>query len=92
MGNPMPGANAIEGVLAGRFVVRLKLFIDGKAVGEFGAVVGQHGVDGKREAVEKVLEEAGSGDGAAIGQDLEVDKAGGAVDRDPGFPPGQAPA
>jgi hypothetical protein len=55
-------------------------------------LVGQHGVDGEREAGEKALEEAGCGDGAAIGQDLEIDKAGGAIDGDPGLAPGQAPA
>ena len=78
----MPGAGAIEGVVARWFVVRLELFVDGKAIGEFGAVVGQHGVNGEREAGEKAFEEPCRGDGAAIGQDLEIDKAGGAVDRD----------
>jgi len=84
MGNPTLGADAIEGVLAGRLVVRLGRFVDGKAVGELGTVVGQHGMDGEREAVEKVLEKAGGGGGAAIGQDFEIDKAGGAVDGDIG--------
>ena len=70
--------------VARRFVVRLELFVDGKAIGEFGAVVGQHGVNGEREAGEKALEKAGRGDGPAIGQDFEIDKAGGAVDRDIG--------
>jgi hypothetical protein len=84
MGNPMPDADAIEGMLAGRLVVRLGLFVDGKAVGELGTVVGQHGVDGERKAVDKAVEKAGRGGGAAIGQDFEVDEAGGAVDRDIG--------
>ena len=63
------------------------LFVDGEAVGEFGApgfprqaVVGQDGVDREREAVEKALEEGGGGGGAAIGQDFEIDKAGGTID------------
>ena len=79
-------------MLAGRLVVRLGLFVDGKAVGELGTLSVSTGVDGERKAVEKAAEKAGCGDGAAIGQDLEIDEAGGAVDRDPGFPPGQAPA
>jgi hypothetical protein len=39
--NPTLGANAIEGMLAGGFFVRLGLFVDGEAVGELGAVVGR---------------------------------------------------
>ena len=74
----------VKGVLAGRLVVRLGLFVDGKAVGELGTVVGQHGVDVRVGSAEKAGEKAGCGDGAAIGQDLEIDKAGGAVDRDVG--------
>jgi hypothetical protein len=34
MGNPMPDADAIEGMLARPLVVRLGLFVDGEAVGE----------------------------------------------------------
>ncbi|MFZ3235989.1 MAG: hypothetical protein WA184_11560 [Stellaceae bacterium] len=64
------------------------LFVDGEAVGELGApgfrtgqaVAGQDGVDREREAVEKPLQEGGGGGGAAIGQDFEIDKAGGTVD------------
>ena len=60
----------------------LVFLIDGEAVGELGAVVGQDGVD--REAVEKALDnKAGGGGGAAIGEDFEIDKAGRAIDRDP---------
>jgi hypothetical protein len=46
-------------------------------------VVGQDGVDLEREAVEKALDKAGGGGGAAVGEDFEIDKAGGAIDRDP---------
>ena len=38
----------------------------------------------EREAVEKAGEETGGGGGPAVGQDFEIDKAGGAVDRDIG--------
>src|SRR5271170_6352565 len=82
VGDRVPGADAIKGVIAGRFVMRLALFVDGKAVGKLGAVVGQDGVDGEREAGEKALQKGRSGIGPAIGQDLEIDKAGGAVDGD----------
>ncbi len=61
------------------------LFVDGKAVGELGTLSVSTGVDGERKAVEKAAEKAGCGDGAAIGQDLEIDEAGGAVDRDLGL-------
>lgn len=59
------------------------LLVDGEAVGELGAVVGQDGVDRERKAVEKALQEGRRGGGPAIGENFEVDKAGGAVDRDP---------
>jgi hypothetical protein len=73
-----PGAGAVERVLAGGPALGFGFFVD-EAVGELGAVVGQDGVDLEREAVE----ESGGGDGPAIREDFEIDKAGGAVDRDP---------
>ena len=83
--NPVRGADPVDGVLARRFITGLALFVDGKAIGERGAVVGQDGVDFEWEAVAK----AGGGDGGAIGEDFQVDKAGGAVgDVLAGFPPG----
>jgi hypothetical protein len=84
VGDGALGADAIEGMVARRFVVRFSLFVDGEAVGELGAVVGQDGVDRKREAGKEAREETGGGLGAAIGEDFEIDKAGGAVDRDIG--------
>src|SRR6266852_5956442 len=84
VGDAVAATDDIEEVVSGGFVLGLGLFVDGEAVGEFGAVVGQDGVDLKGEAVEEALEKAGSGGGAAIGQHFEVDKAGGAVDRDVG--------
>jgi hypothetical protein len=57
-----------EGLSAG-----LPFFVDGKAVGEFGAVVGEHAVDGEREAFEKTPQKAGRGVGPAVGQDFAVD-------------------
>ena len=80
VGDGVLGASLVKGMLTGGFVVGLGLFVDGKAVGEFGAVVGEHGVDLERKAVEETPEKAGGGGGPAIGQDLETDKAGGPVD------------
>jgi len=84
VGDGARGAEAVERVLARGSVVGFAFFVDGEAVGELGAVVGQDGVDREREAVEKALEESGGGGGAAIGEDFEIDKAGGAIDRDIG--------
>ncbi len=53
VGNDVLAQSAVEGMLTGGLVVRFGLFVDGKAVGEFGAVVGQDGVDGEREAARK---------------------------------------
>jgi hypothetical protein len=75
------GAEPVEGVRTRGFVVGLGFLIDGEAVGEVGAVVGEDGVDREREAIEKVREKAGRDDGAAMGVNFERDKAGGAIDR-----------
>ena len=83
MGDGARSAGAIERVLAGGPVVGFGFLVDSEAVGELGAVVGQDRVDLERETVEEAVEESGGGGGPAIGQDFEIDKAGGAVDRDP---------
>ena len=58
--------------------------VDGEAVGELGAVIGQDGVDLERKDVEEAREETGRSSGAAIGQYFQIDKAGGTIDRDIG--------
>ena len=83
VGDGALGADPVEGVLARGFVVGFSLFVDGEAVGELGAVVGQDGVDLEREAVAEAGEETGRGFGPAIGEDFEIDKAGSAIDRNP---------
>jgi hypothetical protein len=83
VGDGARGAGVVEGVVAGGPALGFGFFVDGEAVGEFGAVVGQDGVDRERKAVEKALQEGRGGDGPAIGENFEIDKAGGAVDRDP---------
>ena len=78
MGDGVAGAGAVERVLARGSAVGFSYFVDGEAVGELGAIVGQDGVHRKREAVEKAGEEAGSGFAATIAEDFEIDKAGSA--------------
>ena len=76
-------AGAVERVLAGGSVVGFRFLVDGEAVGELGAVIGQDGVDLERKGVEEAREETGRSSGAAIGQDFHIDKAGGTIDRHP---------
>jgi hypothetical protein len=52
------GADDIEWMIAGRPAWRLVLHINGKAVGELGAIVGQDGMNGMREVGQESLEEA----------------------------------
>lgn len=77
-------ADEIEGMPAGRPVIRFVLHVDGKAVGEFAAVVGENGVNGIREVGEEAIEEPGGGLAIALGVDLQIDIAGGPVDRHEG--------
>jgi hypothetical protein len=74
VGDGARGAEPVKGMGARGFVVGLGFFVDGEAVGELGAVVGQDGVDGEGKAVEKALEKSGGGGGAAIGEDFEIDR------------------
>ena len=79
------GAEEIERVVAGRLSRRLVLHVDGEAVGELCAVVGQDGVHRVREVGQEPLEEAGRGLGIALWVDFDIDVAGGAVDGDEGI-------
>src|SRR4051812_24924566 len=79
------GADEIERVMTGSAPGRLVLHIDGKAVGELGAVVGQDGVNAMREVDQEALEKARRSLGVAPWMDLDIDIAGGAVDRDEGL-------
>jgi ABC-type sugar transport system substrate-binding protein len=83
VGDGARGADPVEEVVARGSILGFCLLVDGEAVGELGAVVGRDGVDLEREAVEEAVEKSGGGGGPAIGEDFEIDKAGGAVDRDP---------
>ena len=85
VGDGARGADPVEGVVARGSVLGFRLLGDGEAVGELGAVVGQDGVDLEREAGEETGGESGGGGGPVIGEDFEMDQAGGAVDGDPGL-------
>ena len=75
-------ADEIKRVMAGGSALRLVLHIDGKAVGELGAVVGQDGVNTIREVRQESSEKARRSLSIAPSMDFDVDVAGGAVDRD----------
>jgi len=75
-------ADEIERVMAGRPALWLVLHIDGEAVGELGAIVGQDGVNTMWEVGQETREEARRRLGVAPSVDLDIDVAGGAVDRD----------
>ena len=77
-------AEAVEEMPAGRPIMRLALHVDGEAVGEFAAIVGEDGVNRMWKVSEEVFEETGGGLGIALGVDFDIDVAGGAVDRDEG--------
>src|SRR5581483_11177082 len=78
------GADAVEGMPAGGPIAWLVLHVDGEAIGELAAVVGEDGVNAVREVGEEALEEAFRGVGIAPWMDFQVDVARGAVDGDEG--------
>src|SRR3979409_813291 len=82
--NLTPGADAIEGMSAGRSIARLCLHVDSEAVGELAAIVGQNGVNAMRELGEEAFEECCSGFGIAPGMNLQIDVACSPSDGDEG--------
>jgi hypothetical protein len=85
MGDAVLLAEPVKGMIAGRPSGRLVLLVDGEAVGELGAVVGQDGVNFVRKVGQEALEEAGRGLAVSFGVDLDIDVAGGAIDGDKGI-------
>jgi len=78
-------AEEIERVVAGRPARRLVLHVDGKAIGELGAVVGQDGVNAIWEVGQESPEEACGSPSIAPSMDFDIDVASGAVDGDEGI-------
>ena len=78
-------AEPIKGMTAGRPTGRLVLLVDGEALGELGAIVGQDGVNIMREVGQEALEEAGRSLAVPPGVDLDIDVASGAIDGDKGI-------
>ena len=85
MADAVCGADPVEGVPPGGRIGGLALLVDGEAVGELRAIVGEHGVDLQREAGQEAFEEGGGIGGAAGWSDLEIDVACGPVDGDEGI-------
>jgi hypothetical protein len=77
-------AEAIKRMVAGGPAGRLVLHVDGKAVGELGAIVGQDSMNLVREVDQEALEEGRRRLAIPSGMDLDIDVAGGAIDRDKG--------
>src|SRR5579859_1888940 len=61
--NVVFGADPIEGMAAGRSIARLVLHVDGEAVSELAAIVGQDGVQAVREVGNEAAEESRGGVG-----------------------------
>jgi hypothetical protein len=78
-------AESIKGMAAGGPAGRLVLHVDGEAVGELGAIVGQDGMNLVREVGQEAREEGGCRLAIPSGMDLDIDVAGGAIDRDKGI-------
>src|SRR5271169_4042762 len=81
------GTDPIEGIAAGGSIARLVLHVDGEAVCELAAVVGQDGVQAMREVGDEAAEESCGGVGIALWMDLQIDVARGAVDGHEGVAP-----
>jgi hypothetical protein len=79
------GTEAIKRMVAGGPAGRLVLHVDGEAVGELGAVVGQDGMNLVREVGQEAREEGGCRLAIPSRMDLDIDVAGGAIDRDKGI-------
>jgi hypothetical protein len=77
-------ADAVERMPAGWPILWLVLHIDREAIGELAAIVGEDGVNRMREVVEEAFEETGCCLGIALGVDLQIDVAGGSIDRHEG--------
>jgi hypothetical protein len=75
-------AEAIKRMVAGGPAGRLVLHVDGEAVGELGAIVGQDGMNLVREVGQEALEEGRCRLAIPPGMDLDIDVTGGAIDRD----------
>lgn len=78
-------ADAVEVVAAGCLVDGLAGLVDGKAVGEFRAVVGQDRMHRQGEGGQEAGQEPRGRGGFPVGQDFEIDEARRPVDGDIGI-------
>ncbi|MEJ2435193.1 MAG: hypothetical protein P8Y53_19345, partial [Pseudolabrys sp.] len=73
------GTDQIEGMTPGWTVLRLIPHVDGEAVGELTAVVGEDGVNRVREVLQEALDEAGCRLGMSPEMDFQIDETAGSV-------------
>jgi hypothetical protein len=64
------GADLVEGVAFEGLTFGLADHIDGEAIGELGAIIGEDGVDGMAEGFQEAFEAGGDGRGIAAGDDF----------------------
>jgi hypothetical protein len=82
--NALACAKLIEWMLARGLVGRLVLLVDGEAVGELGAIVGENGVHRMREVGQEALQEPFRRLGIPLWMKLHVDVACDSIDGDEG--------
>ena len=82
--NAFACAKSIERMLARGFVVRLVFLVDGEAVGELGAIVGENGMHRMREVGQEALQESFRSLGIPLRMNLHVDVACDPIDGDEG--------
>jgi hypothetical protein len=83
--DPVLSTDAIEGMSAGGTIERLILHVDGEAICELAAIVGQDGVNLMWEVGKEAIEECRCGIAIAPWMDFQIDVAGGAIDGDEGI-------
>src|SRR5437588_2342121 len=81
----MLGADAIKGMAPRRTIMWLVLHVDGKAVGELAAIIGENGVNGIRKVGEETLKKGSRCFGVAPGMDFQINITSGAIDGDEGI-------
>ncbi len=72
--NAAGGADAIEGMVSSGFALWFVFHIDGEAIGELRAIIGQDGMHGMAEGLEEAGEAAGDGFAVAPHDNLHVDE------------------
>jgi hypothetical protein len=85
--NLVLSADTIERMPTGGPIERLVLHVDGEAICELAAIVGQDGMNLMGEVGEEAIEESCCGIAVAPWMDLQIDVSRGAIDSDKGIAP-----